>query len=301
MRPSEFDYLSPNKLEDAVSLVSRHKQDCKILAGGQSLVPMMKFRLLKPKYVIDLGMIPNLDYVRTDQVGNTLLGCLVTHSTVIGSSPIRENYPMLWDSAKVVGDRQVQNRGTVAGAVCHSDPGGDYCSSMMALEAQFKTVSAGGTRLIPAGDFFQGVFTTSLKDDEILYEIVLPRSNARVGQAYVKFSRRSGDFAIIGAAALLSMDENGFCGRARLFINGLETSPVREVAAERALEGHIVNKELIETASMLVGESALNPLSDIWATGEYRRAISKEFAKRALLKSLDRSRRHVDGQEIEGK
>ncbi len=260
--------------------------DSKVLAGGQSLVPLMKLRLVSPAHVVDIGKIPGLSYIREEK-GRLLIGSMTTHHDVGASSLIREKCETLSEAASLVGDRQVRNRGTIGGTACHADPASDVPAALVALDAEFKVAGSSRERLISAKGFFRDILTTSLRRSEILVEVRVPFLPPRSGGAYVKLARGASDLATLGVAAIVSLDSAGSCKDVRLGLAGVGSTPVRATKAENVLKGNKPSDDLVAEA----GEKALemsNPTSDIRGSAEYKREMVKVYVGRAIRLSLGR-------------
>lgn len=291
MIPSPFEYQAPKSLDEALRLLSRHGDEAKILAGGQSLLPLMKLRLAAPRYVIDIGYLRALDYIREDN-GRIAIGALVTHAQVASSPLLREKCPLLSETAAEIGDMQVRNRGTMGGSLAHADPGADYPASILALDAELVAQSASGTRSIPAAEFFVDLLSTQLRPGEILTEIRVPVRRPSEGGAYCKFHQPASGFAAVGAAARLVASADGKIEDIALGMTGVGSKPYRASAVEKALRGKKADPEVISAACAKAAQG-VEPLSDIFASSEYRRAMAGVFAHRAISAALARVHGHA--------
>jgi aerobic carbon-monoxide dehydrogenase medium subunit len=288
MIPSAFEYMAPMTVQEAVSLLSTHKDEAKLLAGGHSLLPMMKLRLAAPAYLIDLGRIPDLAYIR-ESGGRLHIGPMTTHFMVESSEMLRQRLTALPEAAGVIGDVQVRNRGTVGGSMAHADPAGDLPAVMQMAEAQFKLIGPGGERTVAADQFFVDLLTTALGPDELLAEIQIPVPPARTGTAYMKVFQKASGFAIVGVAARLTLGADGrTCQMARVGITGVAAKAFRARGVEQALEGKSTDEEVITTAAEHTSDG-VDALSDLHASGEYRLALARVYTKRALLRALTRA------------
>jgi carbon-monoxide dehydrogenase medium subunit len=285
LRPRVFDYYAPSTLDEALRLL-QSKEDPKILAGGQSLLALMKFRLASPKSLIDINGLRELDYIREDS-GKLVIGALTRHDQLEHHFLIKTKVPILSDAASVIADQQVRNRGTVGGSLAHADPTADLPPAMLAAGASVVAVGPNGSRTIPCGELFQSFFQTNLEPNEILREIHVPVPPAGSGSAYLKLSRRHGDFAIVGAAAMLTMGPDGTCKSASVVLGGVGPVPHRAVEVEKALMGKKGDEKLIESASQYA-DRGVKPPSDVHASSEYRLEMTKVMSKRALKKALER-------------
>jgi aerobic carbon-monoxide dehydrogenase medium subunit len=284
MRPAAFDYHRPTSVEEAVALLG---EDVRPLAGGHSLLPMMKLRLATPSALVDLGGIAGLDGIERD--GDTLrIGALATHSSVAASDAVREACPVLAEAAGGIGDRQVRNRGTIGGSVAHADPGADYPTVLRALEATIVVQGPNGQREVAAGDCFVGIFTTALTPDELVTEVRVPVTTPGTGGAYRKHPHPASGYSVVGAAAVLTVD-GGTCTRARVVVGGAMPTPMRATAVEKAIVGSAPTTEAISSAIEHVAAALDAPSGDTYASGEYRVQLAKVLTKRALAAAADRA------------
>ena len=286
MIPRAFEYFDPPTLEEAVELLERYGEDAKLMAGGQSLLPMMKLRLVSPAQVVDLWRVPDLDYIRRDD-GVIRIGAMTTHYALNSSPLIRDTLPALSDAARVVGDPLVRNLGTIGGSAAHAAHNADYPSVLVALGAEFQAVGPKGARIIPAENFFTDMFTTALEPSEIMTEIAVPVPGDSERSAYLKLSRRGTDFAIVGVAAVLTEGEEGQCTGARVVLSGVGSVPVRAAAAEDMLKDGSLDADRIREA----GEAAkrnLDPPSDVQANAQYRIDVSGVYVRRAVTAAWER-------------
>jgi carbon-monoxide dehydrogenase medium subunit len=278
MIPSAFDYELASSPEHALDLLGRHGADAKLLAGGQSLLPFMKLRLATPSVLVDIGRLPGLDGVRED--GDRLaIGALAKHADVARHELVRRHCPLLAKAAGEVGDPQVRNMGTVGGSVAHGDPASDIPSVLLALDAELVVRGRSGERTIAARDFFRGAFETALEPEELLTEVRVPKL-AGAGWSYLKFHPRAQDWAIVGVAAVVERS-NGGVGRAAVALTNMGQTPLRASAVERALaEG----REPAEAAQ--AAADGTDPVSDPFASAEYRRYLAPVLVRRALEEAL---------------
>jgi aerobic carbon-monoxide dehydrogenase medium subunit len=288
MIPSPFEYLAPTTLQEALSLLSTHKDEAKLLAGGHSLLPMMKLRLAAPAYLIDLGRIPGLAYIRESD-GQIQIGPLTTHFMVESSALLRQHLPALAEAAGMIGDVQVRNRGTIGGSLAHADPAGDLPAAMQMAEAQFKLIGPAGERRVSTEQFFVDLMTTALRPDELLAEIQLAVPPAHTGSAYLKVFQKASGFAIVGVAAGITLAADGrVCQTARVGITGVAAKSFRARSVERALEGKAIDAAAITAAAEYASDGA-EALSDLHASGDYRLALARVYTKRALLRAMTRA------------
>jgi carbon-monoxide dehydrogenase medium subunit len=288
MIPAPFEYHAPKTLEDALRLVQRHGDEAKLLAGGHSLLPLMKLRLAAPRYIIDIGHLRGMSYIREEN-GHIAIGALTTHAEIEGSALLESKCPLLAETAAQIGDVQVRNRGTIGGSLAHADPGADYPAAILALDAEIVAASTSGTRTIPARDFFVDMLTTQLHPGEILTQIRIAPRKLQSGAAYEKLHQPASGFAIVGAAANVLLAKGGKIEQAAVGITGLAAKPFRAGAVESALAGKAVSEKLIDDAARNVGQGT-EPLSDLHASAEYRREMARVFTRRALTRAIERAR-----------
>ena len=287
MIPASFEYQSPKTLDEALRLLGRHGDEAKILAGGHSLLPMMKLRLASPRYVIDIGHLRGLDYIREDG-GRIAIGALATHAQIAASELLREKCPLLPETAAQIGDMQVRNRGTIGGSLAHADPAADYPAAILALDAEIIVQSTSGKRTIPAAEFFIDLLSTQVRPGDILTEIRVPSRRNGEGHSYRKFHQPASGFATVGAAARIVISSSGKIEDVALGMTGVGTKAYRASAVEKALRGKTPNADEISAACAKAAQG-VEPLSDIFATAEYRRAMAAVFAQRAISAALERA------------
>jgi aerobic carbon-monoxide dehydrogenase medium subunit len=283
MRPAAFDYHKPNSLDEAISLLG--EGEARPLAGGHSLLPLMRLRLSTPSALVDLGGIPGLDGISTNGDG-LAIGALATHRVVAESEEVRSVCPVLAETAEQIGDRQVRNRGTIGGSLAHADPGADYPTVLTALGASITAVGSSGERTIPAEDLFVGVFETSLETDEVITSVRVPGTGSGTGAAYVKHRHPASSFAVVGVAAVVTV-EGDTCTAARIAVGGASGRPVLVPAAADALVG--ASKGDIQTAAAQAPSALTGATSDVYASGEYRQHLAEVLAGRALRQAFDRA------------
>lgn len=287
MKPAPFEYFQPKSLEEAVELLQAHGEEAKILAGGQSLVPLMNLRLARPRVLIDINRVGELDYIR-ELDGGLAIGALTRQRDLETSDLVRRRCPLLKEATLLIGHPQVRNRGTVGGSLAHADSTAELSTVAVLLEADMIARSLGGERSIRAEDFFVTFLTTSLGPEEVLTEVRFPAVALGAGWAFEELSRRHGDFAIVSAAAILEKDPSGRCRKPRLAIAGASPQPVRAREAERLLVGQALNEALIQEAGELA-KGAVDPESDLHASAEYRRHLAGVLTRRALQKTWSRA------------
>jgi carbon-monoxide dehydrogenase medium subunit len=280
MIPQEFEYSAPATLQEALSLIE--SGDRKVLAGGMSLIPLMKLRLASPGEVVDLGRVPGLAGI-AESDGVVRIGAMTTHYQVETSPVIRSKCPLLGETASSIGDVQVRNMGTVGGSIAHADPAADYPAALLALEAKFRLVSAKSDRVVEASEFFLDAFTTALEAGEIVLEVQAPAEDASEGHSYAKLSHPASGFAVVGVAARIKKSA-GKITLARIGITGMGPRAIRARKAEQLLEGGADIASAIATIG--VGEEAN---SDLFADGDYRRHLARVYAGRALAVAVSRA------------
>jgi carbon-monoxide dehydrogenase medium subunit len=283
MIPQTFEYTAPATLDEALRLLA---QGAKPLAGGMSLIPMMKLRLAAPDRLVDLGKLKDLSYIR-EEAGALRLGATTTHHEIESSPLVRGKCPLLAEAAGAIGDVQVRNMGTIGGSVAHADPSADYPAALQALEAKVVLKGAKSERTVAVADFFADAFTTSLAAGEIVREVVVPVEDSATGTSYRKLLQPASGFAIVGVAARLRRS-GGKIAMARIGVTGLSNRSYRATAAEKALEGKAGSAAEIQNAAALVTEGA-DANSDLHASADYRRHLATVYAARALLAALART------------
>ena len=287
MIATEFEYLAPSSLDEAISLLTTHGDEAKLLAGGHSLIPIMKLRLAQPKYLIDIGCLPGLSDIREDN-GDIRVGGLVTHHTLETSDLLKSKLPLLPETAAHVADVQVRNRGTIGGSLVHADPAADLPAAALALGAELHVVGPGGKRTIKADDFFVGLLATAIAPNEILTEVRFPLPSPGTGAAYVKVPNKASHYAIVGVAAVVTMGNDGRCERARIGLTGVTHVPRRAEAAENALAGQALDDGAIAGAAALAADG-IKALSDIHASAEFRLHLTRVMTGRALKLAASRA------------
>jgi len=284
-RPAEFTYYRPTSLDEAIELLAVDG-GMRPLAGGHSLLPMMKLRLAEPQAIVDIGRIPGLDGIE-EQGGELRIGALATHASVASSEALRERCGVLAATAEGIGDRQVRNRGTIGGSLAHADPGADYPTVITALGATVVVQGTGGEREIAADELFTGVFTTALERGELITAVRVPALGAGVGAAYEKHRHPASGFAVAGVAAVVEVD-GGKVTEARIAVGGVTGTPVPATAAEQAMIGIApADEAAIAAAAAKVAEGLSGAIGDTYATGEYRVHLAQVLAKRALTTAIE--------------
>jgi carbon-monoxide dehydrogenase medium subunit len=288
MYPPRFEYLAPTTVDEALSILERHGDEAKVLAGGQSLIPLMKLRFAAPRVLVDINRITGLDYL-VDEEGFLQIGPLVRHKTCERSELLRDRYGTLGAAAPQISDPLVRNLGTVAGSLAHADPQGDWGSALLAMGAEVEARSVSGTRTIPLTEFFRGPFTTALNPTEIVTEVRVPDPGARASGTYLKLERKVGDFATVGVAVHVSF-ANGTVERAGIALTAVAPHNIRATAAEEALAGSALDTDAIEAAARLAAE-ACEPHDDLRGSADYKRNVVRIFTERGLRTAAEAARR----------
>jgi aerobic carbon-monoxide dehydrogenase medium subunit len=285
-RPSQFDYHRPTSLDEAIDLLAT-LEDARPLAGGHSLLPTMKLRLSTPAALVDIGRLPGLDGISKD--GDVLtIGGLATHASVARSDVVRAECPVLAETAGLIGDQQVRNRGTIGGSVAHADPAADYPTVLKALGATITATGKGGTRDISADDFFVSVFTTALEQGELVTSVKVPVGGASTGAAYRKHAHPASRYAVVGVAARVELD-GGTCQSARIVVGGAVGTPVHAESAAASLVGQAPSEEAISNAADKVSEALTEPIGDVYASGEYRVHLAGILARKAIAGAVEQA------------
>lgn len=286
MIPAEFDYHAPTSVAEAVQLLQQHGDDAKILAGGQSLIPAMRYRLATPAVLIDIKNIDGLEYVRRDN-GHLAIGAMTREATLESSLADHPDFSLLADAVRVIADPLVRNLATVGGNLAHADPANDHPAVMLAYGAQIVAQGPNGTRTIPIDDFFVDLFTSALDHDELLTEIQVPAPASGSGGAYVKFERKVGDYAIAAVAVQLTM-KDGVCTAARIGLTNLSPTPLRATEAEQALIGQAITDDVLERAGQAAA-AACDPSADLRGSEDFKRDMARVLTKRAIRKAVERA------------
>ena len=279
MIPAAFDYVVPRTVPEAIAELVKHGQEAKVLAGGHSLIPLMKLRLATPSFLVDIGRIGNLSYIREED-GQIAIGALTTHHDIEFSKLVRAKLPLLSTAASQIGDPQVRNRGTIGGAASHADPFGDFPACLLALDAEFNVAGPRGERRIAARDFFVDTFTSALEPNEILREIRIATPPEGSRGTYLKFSRRSQDWAIVAVAAQVTISGHDVSNVA-IGLTGMGSKPLRATAVEQALRGKAAHDDDLRKASERAAEGT-DPPQDLNGSPDYRRHLAQVLTRRAL-------------------
>lgn len=288
MIPNSFDYVAAKSLDEALALLSKHKDDAKVLAGGHSLIPAMKLRLATPQVLIDISRIKELSYIREDG-GQIRIGATTTHYQIESSDVLRRVCPLLPEAATYLGDVQVRNKGTIGGSLAHADPGADWPAAVLALDAEIVAAGPKGERTIKADQFFTGMLSTALQPGEILREIRFNVPKGRVGQCYKKFRHPASGFAVVGVAVSVSLDGSGKCQSAGVGVTGLSPKPYSANAVEDNLKGNALDGKTLSSAAAHASDG-VDANTDLFASGEYRRHLAEVYTRRALETAVGRAK-----------
>ena len=287
MCPPSFEYLRPSTISEAIALLGQHGDDAKILSGGQSLIPMMKLRVARPGWLIDIGRVPGLAHIK-EEGGHLRIGGLVREADLETSDLIRSRFPIIHDTAMVIADPLVRNLATVGGNLAHGDPANDHPATMLALGAKVVATGPHGEREIPITDFFVSIFTTALEPNEILTEIRIPTPEPRSGGAYFKLERKVGDFATAAVAVQVTLNPDGTCKTAGIGLTNVGPTPLKATKAEDFLRGKKLDAAVIDQAGQLAADAA-EPSSDLRGPAEFKKWLVKEFTRRGLRRAIERA------------
>ena len=290
MKPAPFEYYAPTTVEEALGYLGEHGYDAKVLAGGQSLIPMMNFRLAQPGVLVDLNNVVELDFIRLGDDGGLGLGAMTRHARVERDSIIAERTPLIHEAMPNIATSQIRSRGTFGGSIAHADPSAELAAVSVALEGRFRIRGPNGERWVKASEFFVGMFTTLLEPDELLVEAVFPPFPPRTGCALMEVARRPHDFALVGVTAVVSLDGMGRCQEARLVFFSVGDGPVEAHRAVGMLKGSALTSETIRSAAEVAASDDIDPGSDIHATAVFRRHLANVLARRALEQAYERAR-----------
>jgi carbon-monoxide dehydrogenase medium subunit len=292
MKPAPFEYYVPDSIEQALDLLGEHGDSAKLLAGGQSLVPAMNFRVVQPGVLIDLNRIGELKYIH-DENAMLRVGAMTRERELEFDPLVSRKTPLLAEVMPHVAHPQIRNRGTLGGSLANADPAAELPVIMLALDARLKVRSAGGERWVPARDFFAGMFTTDLAADEMLVEIELPSTPTRTGWSFMEVAPRAGDYALMGMAAVVALDENQRCQQARLVYLNAGDGPVEAKEAAHLLEGEALRDELIESAAMLASEQEIHPFGNVHASPDFQRHLARVLTRKTLKQAMERANKDV--------
>ena len=287
MFPAAFDYRAPTTLDEALAVLGQHGDAAKVMAGGQSLIPLLKLRFTRPELVVDLGRVGGLKHVKRDN-GHIAIGALVRHVDIESNREIAAGAPMMAEAAHWIADPLVRNRGTLVGSICHADPAGDWGSVILALKADVVARSRSGERVIRSADFFKGPFETALKPDEVVTEVRIPAGKGHGGGAYLKLERKVGDFATVAVAVHLHVAGDRI-ETAGIALTAVGPNNVEATQAERFLQGKQPTDEVFQEAGRLAAEAA-EPKDDVRGSAAYKKDVVRVFVKRGLKTAVERAK-----------
>jgi carbon-monoxide dehydrogenase medium subunit len=292
MKPAPFEYYVPDSIEQAVELLHQHGDNAKLLAGGQSLVPAMNFRVVQPSVLIDLNRIGELGYILQE---NAVLrvGAMTRERQLELDSSIAKHAPLITEAAPFIAHPQIRNRGTIGGSIVNADPAAELPVLMLALNARLKARNASSERWVDAQDFFVGMFSTALNPNEILVEIELPFISPHTGWSFMEVAPRAGDYALMGVAALVTLDENGHCQQARLVYLNAGDGPVDAKKAAKMLEGVVPDENAIEAVADWASQKEINPFGNIHTSSDFQRHLARVLTRKTLKQAIERA--HEDG------
>ena len=290
MKPAPFEYFAPTSVDEVLANLAEYGYEAKVLAGGQSLIPMMNFRLAQPSIIVDINKITDLSYIRENEGGGLSIGAMARHYQVEHNPLVAARGALIADAMPQIATVQVRSRGTFGGSLAHADPSAELAAVSVALDGSFLLRNQRGERLIPANEFFVGLFTSVLEPDELLLEANFPAVPERTGCALVEVARRPHDFALVGVAAVVTLDQGDRCQRARLVFFSVGDGPVIAHQAADLLRGQELTSKSMRAAAETAAKLDIDPGSDIHASAEYRRHLAGVLAYRALEKAFKRAR-----------
>jgi carbon-monoxide dehydrogenase medium subunit len=294
MKPPPFEYIKPSSIDEALVHLAEHGYDAKPLAGGQSLIPMMNFRLAQPAVLVDLNNIPELSFIRPDEQGGLRIGAMTRHYMVEHDPLVAERAPLVSEAMPHIATTQIRSRGTFGGSIAHADPSAELVAISVALDGRFQLRGQAGTREINAQDFFLGMFTTQVEPEELLVEIALPPLPARTGWALKEISRRPHDFALVGVSVLVSLNGRDQISAARIVLFSVGDGPLLAQKAGDLLQDQPATPDLFRAAAEAAGTQDVDPSSDIHASASYRRQLVKVLTRQALETAFNRARESVN-------
>lgn len=289
MKPAPFEYLAPETLEAALAAARQHGYDAKLLAGGQSLIPLLNFRLASPSILIDLNRVPDLDYVRPGPDDTLRIGAMTRQSRLETDPLVAERVPLLHEAMPFIAHPQIRNRGTLGGTLAHADPAAELPTVALALGARLRLQSDRGDRWVEAKDFFTGLLATALEPEEILVEVEIPPSPPRCGWAFLEVSRRHGDYALAGLAARVVLDEGGVCREAGLVYLSAGDGPLEATGSVKAMIGQIPSAQILADVAEQAAQDETSPTGDIHASVEFKRHLCRVLTQRALKTACERA------------
>lgn len=287
MKPPRFQFCAPRMLDEALTLLDQHAEDTKVLAGGQSFVPLLNMRLAGPAYIVDINHLSELHYIEPED-GYLAIGATVRQRQVEHSALVQEKHPLLVEAVKHIGHMQIRNRGTIVGSIAHADPAAELPALLTCLNGEVVAQSSHGERIIKAEEFFTGYLSTALELGEMLTEVRFPWIAPQAGWAFMEFARRSGDYALVGAAAVVTPTSDDLCSSAHIAYLGIAGSPVRGHAVENVLVGTALDDAALDTAAEAACTLVSDDMSDVHATIEYRRVLTAELTRRVLQAAWQR-------------
>jgi CO/xanthine dehydrogenase FAD-binding subunit len=290
MKPAPFKYYAPATVDEALARLAEHGWDAKVMAGGQSLIPMMNFRLAQPAVIVDLNNISELFYIQPIRDGGARVGAMTRQAQVERDPLIAEVAPMIHEAMPKIAYPAIRSRGTIGGTLAHADPSAELVAASAALDARLLLRSQRGERSVDAKDFFIGLFTTVLEPDELLVEVRLPPMPRNSGWSFLEVARRHHDFALVGVAAVVTLNGGGKCDQARLVYFSVGDGPVEAHQAAAVLQGQDITLEAIQEAAETAGDADVDPQSDINASSDYRRHLVKVLGRRALTEAFERAK-----------
>jgi carbon-monoxide dehydrogenase medium subunit len=293
MKPPPFDYHKPTTLEEALSIKAQLGDDAKVLAGGQSLIPTMNYRLVQPSALIDLNGISELDHISVDGDGSLRIGAMTRQRRVEFDPIVEKTVPLLHETIPNIAHSQIRNRGTIGGSLVHADPASELPVVALVTGAQFRVKNVQGERWIQADGFFQGMFTTDLQPEDVLVEISFPVMPSRSGWSFMEVTRRKGDYAMMGVGIVVSLDGAGRCEEARLVYLNAGDGPVEAKQAADLLRGEEYSEAVVEIVARQASKNEIDPFGSVHATVEYQRHLAHVLTKRALKQAFDRAQTSV--------
>lgn len=292
MKPAPFEYHAPSSIEEVLDLKNQHGDDAKFLAGGQSLVPAMNFRIVQPSVLIDLNRVNELSFIKEDK--NVIrVGAMARERHLEFDSSIKKYAPLLHEAVPFIAHPQIRNRGTIGGSIVNADPAAELPVLMLALNARLKAKNKNAERWLDAKDFFAGMFTTALEPDEVLVEIEFPFAEKNTGWSFMEVAPRSGDYAMMGVATLITLDKNKKCKQAKLVYLNAGDGPLEAIEAEKILEGNILNDDLINSAASHASEKEISPFGNIHASVDFQRHLANSLTKKTLKQALQRAEENL--------
>ena len=287
MKPAPFEYLAPTSLDQALAVMAEHGDDAKLLAGGQSLIPVMNFRLAQPTMLVDLNTVEGMSYVRREN-GHLLIGGMTRQSQLERDPLIAEYAPLIHETMPLIAHPQIRNRGTLGGSLAHADPAGELPVLTVALEAEFKLENDSGSRWVGAEAFYVALFETALQDEDILTEVRVPVLPERTGVAFQELARRHGDYAQAGVAAVVTIDDAGICTNARLVFLNVGDKPMVAQQAMQMLVGERLTEEVVRASAEHATQHEIDPSTDVHASAAYKRHLANVLAQRTMLQAVQR-------------